>query len=41
MAKLFDLQILANRFVLELKLCENSSAIFPIDILLHVMVIRP
>ena len=37
MAKPFDYQILANRFVLKLKLCKNSSAIFPIDILLMVM----
>ena len=33
----FDNQILANRFVLKVKLCKNSSAIFPIDFLLIVM----
>ena len=37
MVTFFDYQILANRFVLKLKLCKNSSAIFPIDILLVVM----
>ena len=37
MAKYFDYQILANRFVLKVKLCKNSCAILPIDILLMVM----
>ena len=37
MAKYFDYQILADGFVLKLKLCKNSSAIFPIYILLIVM----
>ena len=37
MANYFDYQILANIFILKLKLCKNSSATFPIDILLMVM----
>ena len=37
MAKFFDYQTLASGFVLKLKLCKNSSAIFPVDILLMVM----
>ena len=37
MAKFFDYEILANRFVLKLELYKNSSAIFPIDMLLMVM----
>ena len=37
MAKYLDFQILANRFVLKLKLRKNSSAIFLFDIVLMVM----